>query len=61
MPKPPQRKRSQDMTTDEAMSRLFHPDAVEHLKTKAREADDRGEKRAKGSSRGRSVIKNDGK
>ena len=56
MPKP-QRKRSQDMTTDEAMSRLFHPDAIDHLKAKAHEADEEGEKRAKGSSAGRTVIK----
>ena len=56
MPKP-KRKRSQDMTTDEAMSRLFHPDAIEHLKTKAREADATAEKRSKGSSAKRTVIK----
>lgn len=56
MPKP-QRKRSHDMTTDEAMSRLFHPDAIEHLKNKAREADATAEKRSKGSSPRRSAIK----
>ena len=45
------------MTTDEAMSHLFHPDAVEHLRKTARESDERGERRAKGSGRSRGVIK----
>ena len=58
MPKP-QRKRSQDMTTEEAMSRLFHPDAVERLKARAREADETAEKRSKGSSPRRSAIKDE--
>jgi len=45
------------MTTDEAMAHLFHPKAVEHLRKTAKESDERGDRRVKGSGRSRGVIK----
>jgi len=50
-------KPTRDMTTDEAMAHLFHPKAVEHLRKTAKESDERGDRRVKGSGRSRGVIK----
>jgi hypothetical protein len=47
-----QPKKPHEMTTDEAVKHLFHPDVVEHLKRSAEEASEKVEK-------GERSIKND--
>jgi hypothetical protein len=39
-PKPP--KKAHELTTEEAMSKLFHPDVIEYAKKHAREAESKG-------------------
>lgn len=38
----PRDKKAHELTSEEAMQKLFHPDVIEHAKKHAREAEDRG-------------------
>jgi hypothetical protein len=44
--KPQPAKKAHELTTEEAMSRLFHPKVVEHAKKHVREAEEKSSKRS---------------